>query len=172
MILAFIILAIFLILATAAYAGARAAPYVPTRTSEKLRMLRLAGIKPGETVIDLGSGTGQLVIAAVREYQARGIGYEISLLPYLISQFWHLFHLGKPLSFRYRDFFTVNLSEADAIICFLTPYAMRRLGPKLKKELKPGSRVVSLAFAIQDLQLTQKDKPTPNATPVFLYHIS
>ncbi|MFA6512415.1 MAG: hypothetical protein WCV86_04820 [Patescibacteria group bacterium] len=169
MLLYILIIFIFLVLGSAAVAGFKAAPYVPTRTKEKERMLRLANIQPGETVIDLGSGTGQLVMSAAKDYKARGIGYEISILPFIISVIWKLLRPGVSASFHFKDFFSVDLSHADVIVFFLTPGAMKRLGPKLAKELKPGARVVSLAFAIPDLPLTQKDKPQSNATPVFVY---
>lgn len=168
----FIVLIILILLfGTAAYASIQAAPYVPTRREEKARMLKLAGIKPGETVIDLGSGTGQLVIGAVRQYGARGIGYEISILPFFIAFIWRLMLWRLPISFRFKNFFSADLSKANVILCFLTPAAMPRLEKKLLAELKPGSRVVSMAFQIRGLPLAEKSKPDEHATPIFLYRI-
>lgn len=164
-----VVIALLLIFATAGYASFTAAPYLPTRTQEKRRLLALARIRPGEQVVDLGSGDGRLVFAAARDHGARAVGYEVSLLPYLVSRIGRLFSPGLDVDFRFRDFFHADLSAADAVVCFLTPAAMRRLGPKLAREMKPGSRFVSLAFSVPGMPFARKDKPTPASTAIFVY---
>lgn len=166
-------LIIIMVLAgSAAWAGYRAAPYVPTRQHDVERMLRLAELKAGELVYDLGAGDGRFVLTAARRYKAKAIGFEISLLPYLVG----LIRIrrskqGALASMRFQDFFHHDLSAADVIVCFLTPGAMAKLGPKLKRELKPGTRVVSFAFPIRDWTPVLKDKPEPRTMAVWLYRV-
>ncbi len=163
-------LAVLIITAgTAAWAGWRAAPYVPTRQRDVDRMLRLAGVKPGELVYDLGAGDGRFLLAAARR-GARAVGFEISVLPYLIARL-RLTVQGQTATARIRlqDFFHQDLSSADVVVCFLTPAAMAKLAPKFNRELKPGTRVVSYAFSLPGWTPAVKDKPTPQTMSVYLY---
>ena len=75
-IIAFILL---LVLSTVAVAGVSFAPWVPTKKSDFARIFQLANLKAGETFYDLGCGNGQLVIYAVKNFQAKAIGLEIAL---------------------------------------------------------------------------------------------
>lgn len=154
---------------TAAWAGWRAAPYVPTRSADVERMLRLAAVQPGEVVYDLGAGDGRFVLAAAQR-GAQAVGFEISVLPFLVA--WLRTRSQRSPSraqIRWQDFFHQDFSRADVIVCFLTPGAMAQLGPKLRRELKPGARIVSYAFAIPDWTPVTKDKPTPRTMAVYLY---
>lgn len=154
---------------TAAWAGLRAAPYLPTRRQDVTRMLGLADLKPDELVYDLGAGDGRFLIAAAK-LQARAVGFEISLLPYLAGR-WRLAlaGVGRQAQIRWQDFFHVNLNQANVIVCFLTPGAMAKLSPKFKTELRPGTRIVSYAFSLPGWTPVRKDKPAPHDMTVWLY---
>jgi hypothetical protein len=80
------IVVIFLVLGTFALGGILAAPWVPLWQKDIRRMLKLANVKPGETVYDLGAGDGRIVIMAGKEFGAKAIGYEIAILPYLAAR--------------------------------------------------------------------------------------
>lgn len=159
-------------LATAAWGGWRAAPYVPTYQRDVRRMLRLANVKPDEMVVDLGAGDGRFLITAAREFGARGFGYELSLLPLVIG--W-VRVLASPVrgrvQLRFGDFFRQNLSSADVVTCFLTPKAMAKLAPKFQRELRAGARVVSYAFSIPGWQPEVIDRSIPKSGPVFVYRL-
>lgn len=166
------LLALIVVVGTAAIGAWKAAPWVPTRLHDVRRMLDLAGVKPGETVVDLGSGDGRFLSVAVRSYGARGIGYELSLLPYLAS----LVVLWGPLrkkrvAVHYADFFRADLSQADVITIFLTPNAMKKLSEKFTRELKPGCRVVSFAFSWPGRIPAEVNKPRPRDSTVYLYRV-
>lgn len=168
----FALLLLLAVAGTAAWAGWRAAPYVPTRQHDVERMLRLAELKAGELVYDLGAGDGRFVVTAARRYQARAVGFEISLLPYLIGKFRIRRSKQSSLAaMRFQDFFHQDLSAANVIVCFLTPGAMAKLGPKLRQELRPGTRVVSFAFPIRDWTPVGKDKPEARSMAVWVYRI-
>lgn len=161
---------VLVVAGTAAWAGWRAAPFVPTRQRDVERMLRLADLKTGQTVYDLGAGDGRFVVTAAKRYGAVATGFEISVLPYLVAK-WRLrrANLGSKAQMKFQDFFKLDLSEADVIVCFLTPNAMKKLGPKLARELRPGARVVSYAFTIPGWTAILKDKPDPRTMAVHLY---
>ena len=132
--------------ATTAYSVLFGAPFVPTEEERVLAMLRLAGLKPGERLYDLGSGDGRIVIAAARQ-GAYAEGWEISPYLWLIS--WlKIRRLGLQDKARVRlgTYWGEKFQDADVVTLFLITMQMGRMERKLREELRPGSRVVSYAF--------------------------
>jgi cyclopropane fatty-acyl-phospholipid synthase-like methyltransferase len=161
---------VFFVLFSLAYAGLSAAPWVPLSNKEIRRMLSLAGVKPGEKVYDLGSGDGRILIIAAREFGAETVGYEISILPYIISKIRIAFaRLQDKIKINFSSFYKTDLSEADVITVFLLPEAMKKLSPIFRKGLKPGARIVSYAFAMKDWEPMKVDKPDPKTMAIYLY---
>jgi SAM-dependent methyltransferase len=157
---------------TAAWAGVRAAPWLPTRTNDIRRLLDLAQLKEGEALFDLGCGDGRVLSIAAYEYNARAIGFEISLLPYLIAVIRRIAHQNRQrIRVVYRDFFSASLRDADVVYCFLTPSAMKKLKTKFVQELKPGARVVSYAFSLGELPGAEQHKPNAGAPAAYLYRV-
>lgn len=146
-----------LIVGTAAYAGLRAAPWVPTKKKDVLRFLGLAKIKSGEKFYDLGCGDGRFVSAATRA-GADAVGYEISLLPYFLAKLRGLFLRNKNYKILYKDFWKQDLKDADVVYIFLMPDAFEKLKAKFTKELKPGARVISLVWPIKGWEPSQVSK--------------
>lgn len=170
LILYLVIAVIFTILITAAVAGFRAAPYVPTFQKDVVRLLESAAVRPDELVVDLGAGDGRFLITAAKRFGARGIGYELSLLMFIIA--WVRVQLSGQRSrvrIRYGDFFRVPLDRADVICCFLTPPAMRKLEPIFGSSCKSGARVASYAFRLPNRPPSVVSKPESRATPIFIY---
>ena len=121
--------------------------YVPTPKDIVRRMLQLASLRRGETLFDLGAGDGRIIIEAVRDYGARAVGVEID--PERISRVRErLNSTGTQAELLEADLFEVDLSSADVITIYLSVSANTRLAPKLKAELKPGTRVVSLDYVL------------------------
>jgi len=144
------------------------APYVPSRRRELTRMLRVAAIRPGERVVDLGSGDGKIVLAAARA-GAEAFGVERQPLLVLISRLRAgLKGLSARARFRTGNLFHADLRTADVVFCYLLPKAMARLHEKLERELKPGARVVASAFAIRAWEPAIVDRDGETA-PIFLY---
>lgn len=161
---------LFLMIGTYAIGGLSAAPWVPLWKNDVRRMMRIAKVKPGEILYDLGAGDGRMVIIAAKEFGAKATGFEIATLPYLFAYIKiNLQGLNSQASMSYRNFFKQDLSSADVICTFLTPKAMKKLKPKLEKEMKPGARIVSYAFHIPGWQETLKDKPNKKTTAIYLY---
>ena len=122
--------------------------FVPTPHDVVDKMLQLADAKKSESVYDLGSGDGRIVIAAAKNHGCRAIGYEIDAeLVTFSRRKVHTSGIGNLVSIQHADIFTVDLSKADIICTYLNPRLLERLMPQLEK-LKPGSRIVSHQFEI------------------------
>ncbi len=157
------------ILTTYAYGAYKGAPWVPMRARDLSRIQRLIPLTSADTVYDLGSGDGRLLFHAAH-YGAKAVGYEISLLPYIIAKFRSRKYPRKSVQTLFQDFWKHDLSEASVVFIFLTPPVHARIGEKLKRELKPGSRVVSYVWPIAGLTLRVKDKTSKNLS-LFVYDL-
>ncbi len=136
----------------------RGAPWVPTSMKMVHKMLKLAELKPGELVYDLGCGDGRFMIAAALTYQARAVGIELDPLRYLWCQIMiTVLGLRDVVQVIYGDFFKVDLSEADLVTCFLLPETNKKLEAKLLRELRPGTRVVSNTFLFNQVPPEKRD---------------
>ena len=112
-------------------------------------MLRLAELKPGEVLFDLGAGDGRAVIMAAKTFGARGVGVE--LREDLAKKAMGTIHdngLGDRVTIVNGDMLTVNLTSADVVFLYLTTSANEKIRPKLDAELKKGVRVVSHDYEI------------------------
>ena len=126
-------------------------PYVVTPPEVVDAMLRLAGVGRDDVVYDLGSGDGRIVIAAARDFGARGVGIEID--PRLVAQSTRSAEragLAERVRFVQQDLFETDLRPATVVTLYLTRELNLRLRPKLLRELRPGARVVSHHFDIGD----------------------
>lgn len=125
------------------------APYVGSPIAVIRRMLQIARLKPGETLMDLGSGDGRVLIIAAREFGANAIGVEIRPdLAKQAQQKIEQLNLGHRVKVLNMNMFDADISQADVITLYLTTSGNQRLRPKLEKELKPGARVVSHDFEV------------------------
>ncbi len=127
---------------------ANGAPFVRTRRDRMRTMLALAEIKPGETVVDMGSGDGTLLIEAARR-GANAIGIELNPLLVWYSQ-WRIKKSGHDDRIRVirKNFFFYPLGNADVVLLYLLTSTNDALQKKLEEELKPGTRVISNTFPI------------------------
>lgn len=127
------------------------APFATTPMSVVDEMLALARVGPADYVIDLGSGDGRLVIAAVTKFGARGgegVDIDASLVDYS-NRKAHEAGVADRVRFHVRDLFVTDLGKASVVTVYLLPIAMNRLEAKLLAELAPGSRVVSHDYPLR-----------------------
>jgi protein-L-isoaspartate O-methyltransferase len=125
------------------------APYVPSPPSVARKMLECAELKTGETLYDLGSGDGRIVIMAAREFGARGVGVDLNA--HLIAEAeGRAKELGliDSVQFIHGDMFDVDLGPANVVTMYLLTNANEKMRPKLEKELRPGTRVVTHDFPV------------------------
>jgi len=126
-------------------------PYVPTTEAAVQEMLKLAGVKKSDVVYDLGCGDGRIVIAAAKNYGARGVGIDIN--PVRIAEAKENARTAgveKLVRFEENDLFLADIHEATVVTLFLLPQINLKLRPKLLQDLKPGTRIVSNTFDMDD----------------------
>lgn len=132
--------------------------YVPTSDTVVDAMLRLANVDSKDVVYDLGSGDGRIVIAAARNYGARGVGIDID--PERIAESnENALKAGVTdrVNFIEADLFESDFSEADVVTLYLLGRLNERLMPMLMEQLKPGTRIVSHSFSMGDWEPEQTE---------------
>ena len=121
--------------------------FVPTSDQAVQAMLKLAKVKKTDIVYDLGCGDGRIVIAAAKQYGARGVGIDID--PVMIRRARENARYAgveELVSFEENDLFDAELSKATVVTLYLLTTINVKLRPKLQRELRPGTRVVSNTF--------------------------
>lgn len=126
-------------------AAITAAPFLATPKRAIRGALRLAGLKRGETIYDLGSGTGKVLVIAEKEFEAKGVGFEYGFPIFVFSKINLFFSRTRQVQIFRKSFFEANLKDADVIFLALTPKAFVKLEGKLKEETKPGARIVTFS---------------------------
>lgn len=108
--------------------------------------LKLANLQPGETLYDLGAGDGRVLLIAAQDFGARAVGVEIG--PVQCALIWLRIVAsgrGDKIKLRWGDYFKADLSGADVVFIYATSREVMRLAPYLEKQMKQGSRLVSIS---------------------------
>ncbi len=122
-------------------------PYVPTPPEVVDEMLRLAGVRSGDILYDLGCGDGRIVIAAAKRYGVKAVGIDIDPVRVAESNAnAAAAGLAGRVRFVQQDLFEADFREATVVTMYLLNSVNVRLRPKLLSELKPGTRLVSHSF--------------------------
>jgi hypothetical protein len=130
--------------------------WVPSPPEVIAAMLQLAEVSPVDVVYDLGSGEGEIVIEAARRYGVRAVG------------------VTDRVTFVERDLFEADISEATVVTLYLFPDVNARLRPKLLRELKPGTRIVSHDYGLGDWapeKTVEVHFPLDRTRRVFLWRV-
>jgi SAM-dependent methyltransferase len=150
---------LFPILLSVSFAAAQTAqpkhppdvPYVPTENDVVRAMLQLAGVNSSDIVYDLGCGDGRIVVMAARDYKAHGVGIDIN--PQRIQEANENAKRNRVenlVRFEENDLFEADIHNATVITLYLLPDVNLRLRPKLLRDLRPGTRIVSHSFDMGD----------------------
>ena len=164
-----ILLAFAAALVLAAPAAARAQQpdviYVPTPYEVVDEMLRLANVKKGDVLYDLGSGDGRIPVTAAKKFGIRAIGIDID--PQRIKEATENAKkngVSKLVTFKQEDLFKTSFKDASVVTLYLLPKLNVRLIPQLE-QLKPGSRIVSHDFNMEGVKPVQHVKLHPAGEP-------
>jgi hypothetical protein len=121
--------------------------YVPTPYEVVDEMLKLAGVKKGDVLYDLGSGDGRIPVTAAKKFGIRAVGVDID--PQRIEEAKENAKkngVARLVEFRNEDLFRTRFAEATVVTLYLLPDLNVKLRPRLLAELKPGTRIVSHQF--------------------------
>jgi hypothetical protein len=131
--------------------GVPEVPYVPTPDEVVAAMLAVARVGKDDVLYDLGSGDGRIVIAAARQFGTRGTGIDID--PQRIREAddnAQRAGVADRVRFVLGDIFDSDIREATVVTLYLLPVVNLRLRPKLLRELRPGTRIVSHDYDMGD----------------------
>jgi len=126
-------------------------PYVPTDDKVVAEMLKVANVGKNDVLYDLGSGDGRIVITAAKQFGTRGVGVDID--PARVKEANEnaaKAGVADRVRFVQQDLFQTDIREATVVTLYLLPAVNMRLRPKLLKDLKPGTRVVSHNYDMGD----------------------
>ena len=144
--------------------------FVPTPNEVVDTMLKLAAVTKADTVYDLGCGDGRIVISAAQKYGAHGVGIDID--PQRVAEATENAKKAKVsdrVTIRRGDLFEADISGATVVTLYLLTALNLKLRPKLEKELKPGTRIVSHAFDMGDWKPEQQ--ASVGGSSVYLWRI-
>jgi len=145
-------------------------PFVPTTTRAAHKILKHSGIKKGDIVYDIGAGDGRLIHYAERDYGAKATGFEINPFIYYWARFKQILLGWKGKMIR-ANLFKQNISNANVIVCYMTPSTLKKFQDHFVKKLKKGTKIISYAFKVGTLKpfkIIPKDKKT---SKVWIYKI-
>lgn len=148
----YIVLVIFCVYTV--YAIIWGAPFVPSALGTVKKMIEMADLHGNDMLMDLGSGDGRILKKAAPHVKY-AVGIEINPLLY----FWSKTRLAKYKNIKVQrtNLWKVDLKDVDVLTIFFIAHHMGALKQKIKKEMKPGSRVVSYGFSFPDWQYAKKD---------------
>jgi len=131
--------------------------FVPTPADVVTAMLKLANVSAKDVVYDLGCGDGMIVTAAAKEFGAHAVGIDIN--PVRVKEANERVQkagVTDKVKILNEDLFEANISQATVITLYLLQTLNQKLIPKLNKELKPGTRIVSQTFSMGDKYPAEK----------------
>ena len=144
--------------------------YEPSPQNVVERMLKLANVHRGDVVYDLGCGDGRIVITAAKQFGTTGVGIDIDPIRIKESlQNARKAGVMNRVTFRLEDLFTADIQEATVVTLFLSGSVNSKLRSKLLQELKPGTRVVSYYWDMDDWKPDKRIEV--DGDPIYLWTI-
>lgn len=129
-------------------------------------MVALAGIYKGDTVLDMGSGDGRMLLEAAK-CGARAVGWEINLYLVLWTKILaYRYGVNRLVEVHWGSYYQADFSKANVVFLYGITHEMEKIEQKLQKELKPGSKVISYTFVFPHL------KPTKTLSKITVYTIA
>jgi cyclopropane fatty-acyl-phospholipid synthase-like methyltransferase len=147
--------------------------FAPTWEPVVDEMLALAKVTRDDVVYDLGSGDGRILIRAAQKYGARGVGIEID--PRLVEISRQVARDGEvadKVTFISGNLFDADISPATVVTVYLSYSVNSRLAPKLRRELRPGTRIVSHQFTMGTWEPDARVRSAEDGTDLFLWIVA
>jgi SAM-dependent methyltransferase len=121
-------------------------PPVATKPERIHKSLKLANLRPDETLYDLGAGDGRVLLIAARDFGAKAVGIEVG--PLQCAWIWlraAASGLGDRIQVKWETFYKADLHDADVVFVYATSTEVRKLASHLEQQMKPGARLVSIS---------------------------
>jgi len=134
-------------------------PSVPTKQGRIRKALRLANLQPNETLYDLGAGDGRVLLIAAKEFNAKAVGIEIG--PVQCALIWlraAASGFGNHIQVKWGNYLKADLSQADVVFLYATSKEVLRDAAYLEKQMKPGSRLISISADFPEWQPSTIDE--------------
>ncbi len=151
------------------YSGIMGSPYVPTKKKRVAEILKHAGLKRGQYLLELGCGDGRLLIEAAKKYGTRGLGIDVN--PLVIAKARLLARGVNGIEFKVQNLWNTDMGKADVIYLFLMPELLKKLVPTLRKKAKKGTLVISHAFVIKEFEKKLVRTITAKPFSTFYYRL-
>lgn len=121
-------------------------PSKPTKPDRIRKALKLVNLKPDEVLYDLGAGDGRVLLIAAEEFGSKAVGLEVG--PVQVALVWLRILLGglsDRVQVRLANYYHADLSRADVVFIYATLQELMKLAPHLEKQMRAGTRLVSIA---------------------------
>jgi len=151
-------------------AVAGGSPPVHTSLRTCYDILKLAKATDKDTVLDLGSGNGNMMVCATRYFHAKAIGYEISPFFFLQSKLRAIPNNSK-IRIHFASIFEANLSDATIIFIYLLPKMLLTVFSKIQKEARPGTIIVTRGFPLPNWHPIKRLIVGREKTKIFIYKV-
>ncbi|MFH1142877.1 MAG: methionine biosynthesis protein MetW [Candidatus Uhrbacteria bacterium] len=145
--------------------------YVPCLDKDLERIKKLCCLKPGECFYDLGCGDGKTVFFLSKQCSVKAVGVERSKPLYLYCRLKKCFGKHDQTAFTCKNFNQVDFSKANVIFIYLLPRWTKELIPRLKCDLKPGTRIISYRFPIANMKPLEVCQPDDQGYKIYVYQI-
>lgn len=154
-------------------------PPVPTNPGRIQKALKRVGLKPNETLYDLGAGDGRVLFIAAQDFGAKAVGIEIG--PIQCAMVWlrvTASGFGNKIQVRWQNYYKADLKDADVVFVYATSKEVRKLAPHLAGRMKQGARLVSISADFPEWEPATMDEdslifvyempPTPGSVTSYM----
>lgn len=160
---------LYVLATVSAHSITQGAMFVPTANIRVSTFLDAVPMSADDLLVDIGCGDDRVLRAARKRYGVRALGFEVNPMAYLIARVRSLGIEG--IQIGWRNFWKVDLGNANVVFCYLFPDVMERLAKKLEAELRPGTLVISCNFSIpgwKPLEILSPDSSLHD-DPIYVY---
>ncbi len=134
-------------------------PPVPTKPERIQKALKLAKLRPNETLYDLGAGDGRVLVIAARDFGAKAVGLEIG--PIQCALIWlraTASGFGNQIQVHWENFYKADLKDADVVFVYATSKEVMKLAPHLEAHMRKGARLVSISADFSEWEPQEIDR--------------
>ncbi len=153
------------------YSSIKGSPYVPTRNHEVDEILRQIKLKPEMKFYELGSGDARVSRRAAKNFAINAVAVDINPLLTLYARLLAKIQKIKTVKFITGNIFETDINHADVVYLFLMPKLLSQLEAKFKKELKPGTIVISHGFKIEGFKKNLFKTVAHSPFPTYYYRV-